>query len=125
MDTILDVRHELELIAIRYDGHSLAASVAGLEPDQRGRLNSDGSNYVVTFSAPAVHLPIEQVHSSIAEFIQGTDTGFLRVLDNATLRDQLGTNIPPFSNFTLYALITAHKILITLCQSAPHIEPKV
>ena len=125
MNTVLDVQHEIELEATSYDGESLVASVAGLVPDSRGRLNNDGSRYAVTFFRPVMHLLIEEAPAVNANLIVGTGEGFLSVMSNTELRQQLGIDTEPLSNLTLYALVTAHEILVVLCSSVPSVERKV
>jgi hypothetical protein len=122
MNTSLDTRHELQLDGLRYDGEKLVAEVSGLKVSERREVTPDGNFYRVTFLWPVAHLVTEELPAVIAGIVQGDDEGFLRVIKNEPLSATLGVGQEPFEKHTLYALITAHEILVACCMEVPIVE---
>ena len=125
MKTILDLRHEIELEAYRYDGRTLVAEVVELLVGSGHRVVQGSSQYLVTFQSPIAHALTEEFPAAVAELVRGSDKGFLRRIENPQLRAALGVNEEQFEGFVAYALITAHEILVVYCAEEPTIAKRV
>lgn len=121
MQTTLDSRHELELLALTYNGHDLVAEVCELVVGQGGRVSQGPQNFAVTFPKPAAHALTEEFPAIVADWLQGNDRGFLRRIDSTALRAALGLDLEQFEDQTPYALLTAHEVLAVFCGNEPSI----
>ncbi|MEC5399912.1 hypothetical protein [Uliginosibacterium sp. H1] len=119
MHTVLDSLHELELVSTTYDGVSLTALVVELVVDGGGRVSQGSRRYVVSFPAPIAYALTEEFPASCADWIRGEDDGFLRKIDNPSLRASLGLDLEQFQGSKGYALITAHEVLVAYCGGEP------
>nr|WP_315428599.1 hypothetical protein [uncultured Albidiferax sp.] len=119
MHSILDSRHELELVGLKYDGRNLSAEVIELIVVDGGHVAHGACRYLVNFPKPIAHALTEEFPAMVAELIRGKDTGFLRRIESDSLRSALGLNLEQFSEQFAYALITAHEILVVYCAEEP------
>ena len=121
MQTILDSRHELELNGLKYDGDSLVAEVVELVVGYRRRVVPGTRHYLVTFPRPVAHALTCELSAVVANWIQGNDTGFLRRIEDASLRAALGVDLHQSKDEIAYVLITAHEVLVVYCSEEPHV----
>lgn len=122
MQTPLDTCHDLELISLRYDGGELVAEVCELALSDGRRLSKGSAAFVVRFARPVAHALTEEFPAALANWIQGSDSGFLCRVTNPSLCEALGLNIEPFEAHAAYTLITAHEVLTVFCRNEPTIE---
>lgn len=121
MDTQLDICHELQLEGYCYDGKNLVAHVSELVVGPGRNVVQGDRRYLVTFQRPVSHAVTEEFPAVLATWIRGTDSGFLRRLDNESLAVAMGLNESQFSEFRAFALITAHEILVAFCAYEPEV----
>ena len=121
MKTILDQHHALHLMSSHYNGVSLIAEVGELVASQGGRVSAGKCRYSLHFFRPVAHLLNEEFPVTLAANLQGTDQGFLRIVENQALRCALGLDDEQFSAVQIFALITLHEVLLVFCETPPEI----
>ncbi len=122
MQTLLDTCHELELIALRYQGDELIAEVCERMPAPGRRVSQGSAAYTIRFAHPAAHALTEEFPATVANWIDGDDlSGFLRRVNTPALRAALGLNVAPFEGHSAYALITVDEVLTVFCRDQPEI----
>lgn len=121
MRTALDSRHELELHTLTYDGRTLVADVVELIVGKGGLVTPGPVSYSITFPKPVAHAVTEEFPAVYSNWVQGEETGFLRRIENTSLRSAMGLDIEQFERQIGYALITAHEILVVYCEGEPSV----
>lgn len=122
MKTVLDVHQELQREGHRYDGNSLVAEVSDLVVGSGGKVSSGNSRYLVKFSRPIAHAVTEEFPAAVSNLVRGNDNGFLRIIENKDLTAAMGLDVESFRDVRVYALVTAHEVLVVYCCDEPEIE---
>ena len=125
MKTELDKCFEVLLNRLCYDGNNLTVEVEEQFVGKHKKIetNSNSRNFKVVFSSVTSHLLVEEFAESIVNLVKSNEEGFLRKMQNQSLTEQLGLDIPEkYENLNCYALLTSHEILIVFCERLPTVE---